>query len=191
MVVFQCKLDSYKQIAVFWELLFEAEFFVQGFRKGKSSSKHQVLQEFRLEMSNSFQPLADHGGEEEQVEVGAAWAQFGWSVGSLVGGGGQGSGRKKGSLGKKRRSRRRRLRRGWCRFSQEQVPPPRFRNQWRWAALRKISGDSLACSPPPKMGRSEGEGVQVVQFDKTPDSGRKKQLSIDSFFASPQEKQTR
>ena len=37
------------------------------------------------------------------------------------------------------------------------------------------------------MGRSSSS----CQFDKTPDSGRKEQLSIDSFFASPQEKQIR
>ena len=99
MVVFHCTLESYKQIVEFWELRFESEFFLQGPRKGRNSNKHQILQEFRLEMSNSFQPLPDHGGEEEQVEVGAALAQLGWSVGSLVRGGGQGSGRKKGVCG--------------------------------------------------------------------------------------------
>ena len=111
-----------------------------------------------------------------------------------MGGGGRGSGRKKGSLGKKKEIKKEEMKQESVQVkiepgtsSSSQVSKPVEVG----SSEGDLFGDSLACSSRPKMGRSEGEGAQVVQFVTTPDSGCKKQLSIDSPFASPQEKKMR
>ena len=55
--LFQCSLDSYRQIRQFWELRFCTEFYQQGPRRGKSSSKSTQVSQDSVLLSNRFKVL--------------------------------------------------------------------------------------------------------------------------------------
>ena len=69
-VWYEASQSSHQQINEFIELRFDAEFFKQGRRKGKSSSKLQISREFLLSLHNSFEPLADLADLAEDVAIG-------------------------------------------------------------------------------------------------------------------------
>ena len=124
-VLFEISPQSYAQLEELWQLRFEMDFEDQGRRKGKSSSRSKFFPQFRLQLHNFFEPLADHGDEVEEVQQEVSdvstvvdrapqnvrcqaeeedfdeiLRQFGWSGSSMVGCGGRGSGRKKGQVKK-------------------------------------------------------------------------------------------
>ena len=208
---------------------FEAEFGIQGTRKGKSSSKSQISHECLLELYNSFEPLADFAGDVaighqdveipaqsferdlpakpksaryEEEDFDAILAEFAVLDGKFVAGGGRGSGRKKGSLGKKFKEEikediKEEVKTKVEQVVKEEIVSSQEEEPFEGAMVKDVevsvvSDAIVVCSPPAKKRRlADGQEDSLVLFspiDKISDSGRKRQMSMVSFFGSPEEK---